>query len=49
MLLNNKAEFILEYNEKMDENLRKDDVDWSQSKIIFVAPNLLISEEISLI
>lgn len=38
MLLNNKAEFILEYNEKMDENLRKDDVDWSQSKVIFVAP-----------
>lgn len=38
MLLNNKAEFILEYNEKMDENLRKDDVDWSQSKVIFIAP-----------
>lgn len=38
LLLNNKAEFILEYNERMDKNLRKDDVDWSQSRVIFVAP-----------
>ena len=38
MLLNNKAEFILEYNEKMNENLRKNDVDWTQSKVIFVSP-----------
>lgn len=38
LLLNNKAEFILEYNERMDKNLRKNDVDWSQSKVVFVAP-----------
>lgn len=37
LLLNNKAEFVLEFNEKNKKNLRKDDVDWSQSKVIFVA------------
>ncbi len=38
LLLNNKAEFILEYNENMNGNLRREDVDWSQSRIIFVSP-----------
>ncbi len=37
LLLNNKADFVLEYNEKCKKNLRKDDIDWSQSKVIFVA------------
>ena len=36
-MLNNKAEFILEYNERLDKNLKRDDVDWSQSKIVFVS------------
>lgn len=38
LLLNNKADFILEYNEHMDKNLRRNDVDWSQSRVIFIAP-----------
>lgn len=38
LLLNNKAEFILEYNESKSQSLKRDDVDWSQSKVIFVAP-----------
>lgn len=37
LLLNNKAEFILEINEKCKMNLRKEDIDWSQSLIIFIA------------
>ena len=37
LLLNNKADFVLEYNEKCKKNLRKDDIDWSQSKVMFVA------------
>ncbi len=37
LLLNNKADFVLEYNEKCKKNLRKDEIDWSQSKVIFVA------------
>lgn len=39
MLLNNKSDFILEYNEKNATPLRKSDVDWSQSRVVFVAPS----------
>lgn len=38
LLLNNKAEFILEYNEQKEKYLRREDIDWSQSKVIFVSP-----------
>lgn len=37
LLLNNKADFVLKYNEKTKKNLRKDDIDWSQSRVIFIA------------
>ena len=37
VMLNNKAEFILEYNERMDQSLRRDDVDRSSSRVIFVS------------
>ena len=37
LLLNNKAEFVLAYNEKTGESLKVNDVDWSQSKVIFIA------------
>ena len=37
LMLNNKADFILEYNEKMEHNLRKKDIDWSQSKVLFIS------------
>ncbi|MFW6174125.1 MAG: DUF5655 domain-containing protein [Elusimicrobiota bacterium] len=37
LMVNNKAEFILEYNEKMNSNLQRGDVDWSQSRVLFVA------------
>ncbi|CAH9018673.1 DUF5655 domain-containing protein [Candidatus Nitrosacidococcus sp. I8] len=39
LMLNNKADFILEYNERCKGTLRKDDIDWSQSKVIFVSPS----------
>lgn len=39
LMLNNKAEFILEFNEKKKENLKREDVDWSQSKVIFISPS----------
>lgn len=38
LMVNNKAEFILEYNEKFNSNLKRKDVDWSQSRVIFIAP-----------
>ena len=39
IMLNNKSDFILEYNESRKNNLKREDVDWSQSKIIFVSPS----------
>lgn len=38
-LLNKKAEFIVEYNEHMKDSLKRDDVDWSQTRIVFIAPS----------
>lgn len=38
LLLNNKADFILEYKENCNNALKKDEVDWSQSRVIFVSP-----------
>jgi len=37
LMLNNKADFILEYNERKQGNLKRDNVDWSQSKVLFLA------------
>ena len=39
VMLNNKAEFILEFNEKNKKQLKKTDVDWGSSKVIFVSPS----------
>lgn len=34
-----KADFVLRFNEKAKANLKIEDVDWSQSRIIFVSPS----------
>ncbi|MFV0148470.1 DUF5655 domain-containing protein [Empedobacter falsenii] len=39
LLLEYKADFIVEYNETQSENLKRNDVDWSQTRIIFVSPS----------
>jgi predicted transport protein len=39
LMLNNKADFILEYNETQKAPLKKSDVDWTQSKVLFVSPS----------
>lgn len=38
LMLNNKADFILEYNESQNATLKRNDVDWTQSKVIFISP-----------
>jgi len=37
LMLNNKSDFILEYNESCGQNLKRDDVDWSQSRVVFIS------------
>ena len=39
IMLDRGADFITEYNESLGKNLKKKDVDWSQSRIIFVSPS----------
>ena len=39
LMLNNKADFVLEYNERFNGSLKKENIDWSQSKIIFISPS----------
>lgn len=39
VLLNNKADFVLEYNERMTAQLRKADINWSGSRVIFISPS----------
>lgn len=35
LMLEYKADFIVEYNESQQKNLKRQDVDWSQSRILF--------------
>jgi len=39
LMLENKADFIVEYNEQLKRNLQRTDVDWSQTRVAFVSPS----------
>jgi len=39
VMLNNKSDFILEYNEKCSKNIKRGTINWSQSRIIFISPS----------
>lgn len=39
LMLNNKSDFILEYNENKSGNLKRGNIDWTQSKVLFISPN----------
>src|SRR6056300_1379231 len=39
LLLNNKSDFLLILSQHFNKVLRMEDVDWSQSRIIFVSPS----------
>ncbi len=38
LVLDHKADVLLEYNNKVGRNLGKKDIDWSQTKVIFIGP-----------
>jgi len=44
-VLAHKSDLVLEYNERKNANLRRQDVDWSQTKVIFVAPSFTPYQE----
>lgn len=37
LMLENKADFIVEYNETLKANLKRSEVDWSQTRVVFVS------------
>jgi predicted transport protein len=45
LMLNNKADFILEFNERTNKSLKREDVDWSQSKVIFIANSFTVYQQ----
>ncbi len=48
LMLNNKADFILEYNELKDTILKRDDIDWSQSRVLFVSTSYTTHQRASI-
>lgn len=38
LVLDHKADVLLEYNNKRGKNLGKNDIDWSQTRVIFIGP-----------
>lgn len=38
LMLEHKAEFIVEYNETQNKALKRQDFDWTQSRVLFVSP-----------
>jgi len=44
-MLNNKSDFILEYNENSDHQLKREDVNWKESRIIFISPSFTIFQK----
>ncbi|TSC70333.1 MAG: hypothetical protein CEO12_436 [Parcubacteria group bacterium Gr01-1014_46] len=44
LILNNKAEFVLEYNKKFKSNKEKKDFDWSQMKVLFITRSFTVHQ-----
>lgn len=39
LVLNNKAECVLIYNENKDKPIKREDIDWTQTRVKFIAPS----------
>jgi predicted transport protein len=39
LMLENKADFIMEYNESLKRIMKREDVEWSQTRVVFVSPS----------
>lgn len=48
LMLNNKADFILEYLEQTDKSLKKNQVEWSQSRVLFLSPQFTVYQKQSI-
>jgi len=47
LMLEHKADFIVEYNEAMENHLKRNEVDWSQSKVCFVSTSFTDNQKLA--
>lgn len=47
LMLENKADFIIQYNETCNKNLHSTAVDWSQTRVIFVSPSFTENQKLA--
>lgn len=47
LMFENKADFIIEYNESLKKQLKRDEVDWSQTRVVFVSPSFTDNQKLA--
>lgn len=47
LMLENKADFIIEYNESCNGNIQRKDVDWSQTRVVFVSTSFTENQKLA--
>ncbi|NPD86428.1 hypothetical protein HNS38_16770 [Lentimicrobium sp. L6] len=47
LMLENKADFIVEYNESLKRQLKRDEVDWSQTRVVFVSTSFTENQKLA--
>lgn len=47
LMLENKADFIVEYNESCKGNIQRKDVDWSQTRVLFVSTSFTENQKLA--
>jgi predicted transport protein len=47
LMLENKADFIIEYNESCKATLQRKDVDWSQTRVVFVSTSFTENQKLA--
>jgi predicted transport protein len=47
LMLENKADFVLTYNETLNKSLHSGSVDWSQTRVVFVSPSFTENQRLA--
>ncbi len=47
LMLENKADFIIEYNESLKKQLTRNEVDWSQTRVVFVSTSFTENQKLA--
>jgi predicted transport protein len=47
LMLENKADFVLTYNETLNKSLHSGSIDWSQTRVVFVSPSFTENQRLA--